>query len=33
MTKNPSIIRRPIYEIDGEIVFGVDEKRLKQLLG
>ena len=31
--KEPSIIRRPIFEIDGEIVFGYDKERLRELLG
>ena len=33
MMKEPSIIRRPIYEIDGEIVFGSNQDRLAQLIG
>ncbi|MCH7553523.1 MAG: hypothetical protein IIC82_05975 [Chloroflexi bacterium] len=33
MGKEPSIIRRPIYEIDGEIIIGVDRDRLQALLG
>lgn len=33
MMKEPSIIRRPIYEFDGEIVFGSDQDRLAQLIG
>ncbi|MBM4405466.1 MAG: hypothetical protein FJ039_04670 [Chloroflexi bacterium] len=33
MLKNPSIIRRPIYDVDGQIVLGVDEAKLKKLLG
>lgn len=32
MQKDPSIIRRPIFEIDGEIVVGFDEKKLSALL-
>ena len=32
MQREPSIIRRPIYEIDGKIVIGVDEKKLAKLL-
>jgi regulatory protein spx len=33
MTREPSIIRRPIYEIDGEIVFGSDKDRVAELIG
>jgi len=33
MMSEPSIIRRPIYEIDGEVVFGSDQDRLAQLIG
>ncbi len=32
MRKDPSIIRRPIFEIDGDILFGWDERKLAQLL-
>ena len=31
--REPSIIRRPIFEIDGEVVVGVDQQRLDRLLG
>ncbi len=33
IAKEPSILRRPIYEIDGEIVFGSDKDRLAELIG
>jgi regulatory protein spx len=33
MTREPSIIRRPIFEIDGEIVFGFNQQELDRLLG
>ena len=32
MQREPSIIKRPIYEIDGEIVIGVDQETLDRLL-
>lgn len=33
MMKNPSIITRPIYEIDGQIIFNNEADKLKKLLG
>ena len=33
MAKDPSIIRRPIFDIDGEIVFGYNEADLQKRLG
>ena len=33
IAKEPSILRRPIYDIDGEIVFGSDKDRLAELIG
>jgi arsenate reductase-like glutaredoxin family protein len=32
MTQEPSIIRRPIFEIDGEILFGFNQQELERLL-
>ncbi len=32
MQQEPSIIRRPIFEIDGEIVVGFDQAKLERLL-
>ncbi len=32
MQQEPSIIRRPIFEIDGEIVFGYNEAEMIELL-
>lgn len=32
MQQNPSIIKRPIFEIDGKIVTGYDQKKLDALL-
>ena len=33
IAQEPSILRRPIYEIDGEIIFGSDKDRLAELIG
>jgi len=33
IAREPSILRRPIYDIDGEIVFGSDKDRLAELIG
>ncbi len=33
MRKEPSIIRRPIFEIDGQVVIGFNERELDQRLG
>ncbi len=32
MSKNPSIIRRPIYEIDGKVFVGVKEVEMAKHL-
>ena len=33
MQKEPSIIRRPIFEIDGEVLVGFNQPELEKLLG
>ena len=33
MRKEPSIIRRPIFEIDGEVIFGYNEADIAKRLG